>query len=106
MRWPKIAISLVFLYLMPFVCKPQIQPVRTPRLQSDDYARLQRRLGRGWNTWDVQSVTTHVLLPEGLAVRVGFLDRQREMGEVFLSTALIGKLDPKAEHIFPGPHAF
>jgi hypothetical protein len=101
-----MGIPLAFLYFLPVVCKPQIQPVKTPRLESNDYARLQRRLGRGWNTWDVQSVTTQVLLPEGLAVRVGFLDRQREVGEVFLSTALIGKLDPNAEHIFPGPHAF
>ena len=47
-----------------------------------------------------------MLLPEGLAVRVGFLDKTRETGEGFLPTAFVGQLDPKAEHIFPGPHAF
>ncbi|HVU32648.1 MAG TPA: trehalase family glycosidase [Opitutaceae bacterium] len=30
------------------------------------------RLARGWNTWDTHSVLRHVLLPEGLAVSLGF----------------------------------
>ncbi len=77
-----------------------------PRIASLDYSRVQQRLSRGWNTWDVQSVTTHVLLPEGLGVRIGFLDRNRLAGESFLATAFIGQLNPKAEKIFPGAHAF
>jgi hypothetical protein len=51
-------------------------------------------------------VTTHVLLPEGLAVRVGFFDKSRENQDAFLQTAFIGQLDPNAEKVFPGPHAF
>jgi hypothetical protein len=82
------------------------QATQPARIESPEYARLQQRLGRGWNTWDVQSVTTHVLLPEGLAVRVGFLDKHRLTGDGFLSSALIGRLDSKAEKIMPGPHAF
>ncbi len=46
------------------------------------------------------------MLPEGLAVRVGFLDKKRLYGESFLSTALIGQQDPNAEKVFPGPHTF
>jgi len=29
------------------------------------YQQVQHRLAQGWNTWDVNSVTTQVLLPEG-----------------------------------------
>lgn len=88
------------LLVVPAVCKPQA------RLQSPEYAQVQLRLGRGWNTWDTHSVTTHVLLPEGLAVRIGFLDKRRLNGEAFLATAFIGQMDPNAEKVFPGPHAF
>ncbi len=38
---------------------------------SAQYQALQRRLSTGWNTWDVHSVTTEVLLPDGLAIHVG-----------------------------------
>jgi hypothetical protein len=106
MRPSLLGLSLSFLSLVPVVGKPQTLPVKSPRLRSPEYAQLQRRLGRGWNTWDVRSVTTHVLLPEGLAVRVGFLDKKRLNGESFLSTALIGQQDAHAEKVFPGPHAF
>jgi putative isomerase len=92
--------------MAPGVCSAQTQPLSTSRFSSPDYAQLQQRLGRGWNTWDVRSVTTHVLLPEGLAVRVGFLGKTRLDGETFLSTALIGQQDANAEKVFPGPHAF
>ena len=39
--------------------------------ESAEYDEVQKRLARGWNTWDVHSVTTQVLLPEGLAIHVG-----------------------------------
>ena len=100
------ALSLAVLSSVPVVCSPHTQPAKTSRLRSLEYTQLQQRLGRGWNTWDVRSVTTHVLLPEGLAVRVGFLDKTRLAGEGFLPTALIGQLDANAEKVFPGPHAF
>jgi len=74
--------------------------------QSPEYTQIQNRLARGWNTWDVQSVTTHVLLPQGLAVRLGFLDKTRLTGETFLANPLIGRLDKNAEQIFPGLHAY
>jgi putative isomerase len=101
-----ISLALAVVTFLPAICRPQTPPAKTRRHESSEYAELQRRLARGWNTWDVQSVTTQVLLPQGLAVQVGFLDKRRLTGEGFLSTALIGKLDPKAERVFPGPHAF
>jgi hypothetical protein len=96
-----IVLLLAGVCLMSLAQEPQ--PARS---RSPEYARLQQRLGRGWNTWDVQSVTTHVLLPEGLAVRVGFLNKDRLTGDSFLSSAFIGRLDAKAEKVVPGPHAF
>lgn len=70
--------------------------------RSDEYASVQKRLSRGWNTWDVNSVMTQVLLPEGLAIQIG----TTVADEAFLSSALIGRLTPGAEQIFPGPHAY
>src|SRR5262249_34478175 len=33
---------------------------------------LAAELARGWNTWDTHSVLRHVLLPDGLAITLGF----------------------------------
>jgi hypothetical protein len=70
------------------------------------YEQVQRRLARGWNTWDVHSVTTHVLLPEGLAVHVGLEHNSMEGGDAFLPEALIGRLTSGAEQVVPGSHAW
>ena len=40
-------------------------------LDSQHYRAVQKHLAQGWNTWDVNSVTTHVLLPDGLAIHIG-----------------------------------
>ena len=73
---------------------------------SPRYAQLQRRLAQGWNTWDVQSVTSHVLLPEGLAIHVGLEHNTTELVDSFLSNPLIGRLARGAEQVTPGPHAW
>jgi len=36
--------------------------------------QLQNSLKQGWNTWDVRSLTTHVLLPDRLALRFALMD--------------------------------
>ena len=38
------------------------------------YSDLQRTLAKGWNTWDVRSVLTHVYLPNALAVDITLED--------------------------------
>ncbi len=80
------------------------QPEPAPR--SAQYAQVQARLARGWNTWDVHSVVTQVLLPEGLAIHVGMRHNTTEGGDAFLGDALIGRLTPGAEVVTPGPHAW
>ncbi len=60
----------------------------------------------GWNTWNVRSVLSHVLLPDGFAISLGL--KTYDTGRC-LREALIGrKGDPKArlERIIPGPHAY
>jgi Mannosylglycerate hydrolase MGH1-like glycoside hydrolase domain len=75
-------------------------------ISSPQYRQIQQRLAQGWNTWDVQSVTSHVLLPDGLAIRVGLEHNTSELVDSFLATPLIGRLERGAEQVFPGPHAW
>ncbi len=77
-----------------------------PPAPSPDYRAVQQRLARGWNTWDTNSVTTHVLLPEGLAIHFGMKHNTALNTDAFLGDALIGRLQPGAEQVTPGPHAW
>jgi len=74
--------------------------------RSAEYAKVQERLARGWNTWDVHSVATQVLLPEGLAIHVGMKHNTTLNGDAFLSDALIGRFGNDAEKVTPGAHAW
>src|SRR5271169_4532003 len=74
--------------------------------ESPEYLQAQARLAQGWNTWDVHSVATQVLLPEGLAIHVSLKHNSTEWHEAFLSDALIGRQGPGVEQIVPGPHAW
>ena len=58
---------------------------------------MQHRLARGWNTWDVHSVATQVLLPEGLAIHVGLKHNSTLNGDAYLGDALIGIVDAAAD---------
>jgi putative isomerase len=73
---------------------------------SPRYQQVQKRLAAGWNTWDVHSVTTQVLLPDGLAIHVGLKHNTTVWGDAFLGDALIGRLTPDPEQVFPGPHSW
>ncbi len=73
---------------------------------SAQYRQVQQRLAQGWNTWDVHSVTTQVLLPEGLAIHAGLKHNTTEGGDSYLGDALIGRLAAGAEQVVPGPHAW
>jgi hypothetical protein len=91
--------------------KPRLDVRRAPDTTkpapiSPEYRRLQQHLAQGWNTWDVQSVTSHVLLPDGLAIRVGLEHNTTEFQSSFLADPLIGRLDRGAEQVSPGPHTW
>jgi hypothetical protein len=77
-----------------------------PPAPSANYRAVQQRLAQGWNTWDTNSVLTQVLLPEGLAIHVGMKHNGALGGDAFLGEVLIGRLQPGAEQVVPGPHAW
>ena len=77
-----------------------------PLPPSANYRALQQRLAQGWNTWDTNSVTTQVLLPEGLAIHFGLKHNTALNTDAFLGDALIGRLQPGAEQVTPGPHTW
>ena len=84
---------------------PQSSTARQPspvRAESPEYQQTQARLAEGWNTWDVHSVTTQVLLPEGLAVHIGLKHNSTLWGESFLSDALIGRQGPGQNRLSRG----
>ncbi|MBC7826222.1 MAG: hypothetical protein H7122_00645 [Chitinophagaceae bacterium] len=39
---------------------------------SPKYLQLQKKLARGWNTWDYGSMLSHVRLPDGLMMKINF----------------------------------
>jgi hypothetical protein len=81
-----------------------VQRARLP--VSAEYMKVQHRLAQGWNTWDANSVMTHVLLPYGLAIHIGMKSNTSVSGDAFLRDALIGRLEPGAEQVTPGPHSW
>jgi putative isomerase len=90
---------------------PSLQSHRAPGAEatgprSRQYEEVQERLARGWNTWDVFSVGTQVLLPDGLAIHVGLKNNTSEWGDAWLGDMLIGRLERGAEVVTPGPHAW
>ena len=79
---------------------PQLQPH-----QRLEYRAIQHRLASGWNTWNTRSVTSHVLLPEGLAFNLAF-KQHHWLEEQYLAEPLIGRRGDDAEKIRPGLHAY
>ena len=51
-------------------------------------------------------MATEVLLPDGLAIHAGLKHNSTLYGDAFLGDALIGRLTPDAEKVFPGPHSW
>lgn len=85
-------------------CAARAEDAATPR--SAQYEQVQQRLARGWNTWDTNSVMTHVLLPDGVAVHVSMKQRTTEGSDAYLGEALIGRQGKDVEQVFPGPHTW
>lgn len=106
-----IVVTLATLHSRPVFAQPKgYSAVRdTHALQltrSTEYEAVQQRLAQGWNTWDANSVTTHVLLPYGLAIHIGMKHNTSVSGDAFLGNTLIGRLEPGSESVTPGPHSW
>lgn len=63
-----------------------------------EYRDLLKRAAAGWNTWNTRSMTSHVRLPDGLAVNLGFCVYGRLAA---ITDVLVGR-----EDVRPGPHAY
>jgi len=73
-------------------------------VSKNELEALSTELAKGWNTWDTNSVLSHVLLPEGLAINLQL--REGQTGDI-LEEALIGRSEfDSMEHVTPGPHAY
>jgi putative isomerase len=97
-------VALCVLLILLAYCAPGLYG--QVRERSKDYDAVQKRLATGWNTWDVHSVTTQVLLPEGLAIRVGLQHKTTLYDDAFLGDVLIGGPGRNSEQVFPGPHSW
>lgn len=64
----------------------------------EEYRQLQNRLARGWNTWNTQSMLSHVLMPEAFAVNICLKSSRH-----YLNTVLMAFW--RSEKIRPGLHA-
>jgi hypothetical protein len=74
--------------------------------RSPEYDAVQHRLAQGWNTWDVYSVASQALLPEGFTLRVGLRHNSALNADAFLSDVQIGRDGKGEENVAPGPHAW
>src|SRR5690349_2972200 len=68
--------------------RPRVTLRRPMTDDESQYRQLQQRLTRGWNTFNVHSVTSHVLLPDALAIHLGI--KEYRNGQ-YLGRALIGR---------------
>ncbi len=85
---------------------------RRDRLQTAEklmtYDEIKKQYIRGWRTWNVRSVLSHVHMPDGFALNIAF--KEYREGH-YLKESLIGRFvneygrEP-AETAYPGYHAF
>jgi putative isomerase len=67
------------------------------------YESMQQKLATGWNTWNTRSILSHVLLPEGFAINLGFREHINRQN---LREVLIGRRKEEDEQVRPGLHAY
>src|SRR5215813_2032189 len=102
MRSSPTRICLSFhLVLAACLCVLTTAHLAFPQSRSSEYSQLQRRLALGWNTWDTHSMSTHVLLPEALAIHLAFKHNTTLFGDEILARTSVGQ-----GAVFPGAHAW
>jgi putative isomerase len=95
-------LAILLLLLVMFSVTSSAQQVAEG---SAEYEQIQNRLAKGWNTWNTRSVTSHVLLPDGLAINLAF-KQHKWLDEKYLAEPLIGRSGDGAENVRPGYHAY
>lgn len=96
--WSLVAATALFMVLAG--CRPK-QEITPPLEKAYSYEALKKDLIRGWNTWDNRNITTHVLLPEGLGVKMWLKDPAK--GDT-LKIAFIGNRVPNTEVVRTRAH--
>lgn len=96
-----ISFAVLFLQVLSVAAAQPASAKSGPEGPDLRYRTLQHQLARGWNTWDVNSMTTWVLLPEGLAIHAGFLNNGNDFGHEFLAATSVG-----SGTAFPGSHSW
>ena len=96
------SILFFLLIVILFSCHQPASPVENA-VHSN--ASLQEDLLRGWNTWNNPNLLSHVLMPEGLSLRLTF--RKRKGGPYWLDQAYItGPHVNFPEKVTPIAHAY
>jgi hypothetical protein len=73
--------------------------------QSDSYTTLQKKICTGWNTWSYGSMLSHVLLPEGLVLKVNL--RQSFIGTPGDPQYFLGEFNTDTSRlVLPIAHTF
>jgi hypothetical protein len=87
---------VVFLIINATVALPQSASY------SETYKNLQQNLAKGWNTWNSESMFSHVLLPEAISVNICLNNRAN--GLSYLKES-VRAADSRPEKITPGWHS-
>lgn len=67
-------------------------------MANTEYEALKARLARGWNTWNVRSLMSHVLLPQGFSINLGLHDLKHTS---YLMDAFVARRDEREERVYP-----
>jgi putative isomerase len=105
-QWLRSSVFLLLSGASIFAQSAKLSQAASAQPESAAYRALQGRLAHGWNTWDTHSVTTQVLLPEGLAIRMVLRHNTALNSDAQLNDALIGRRGVGVEQVFPGPHSW
>jgi hypothetical protein len=69
-----------------------------------EFAEMNNRLSKGWNTWHSKSILCHVLLPESFAINLQLINH--ESGDT-LKSAVVGREGyGSKEHVIPGLRSY
>ena len=73
-----------------------------PRPLSENYLNLKKNLAKGWNTWNTNSVLSHVLMPEGLSINLCLKSTMGWNGQ-YLNSSFLAYWKPEKSKL--GTHA-
>ncbi len=96
-------INLIILILFCCFYTNAVSQTEMLKYNRKEWHDLNKRLSKGWNTWNTRSVLSYVLLPECFAINLSLKDQSG----IMLDETLIGRdhYDTK-EQVLAGAHAY